>query len=57
MWLIDWVYHRILDYFPNEWWHLVERDILRCFPGLEQIEIQISVEEMSGLPIFTGAKT
>ena len=50
---LNWVYHRILDYFPNEWWHLVERDILRLFPGLEQIEIQITAEATSRLAIFT----
>ena len=50
---LDWVYHRILDSFPNKWWHLVESDILRLFPGLDQIEIQISAEAMSGLAIFT----
>ena len=41
---LNWWYHRILDCFPNEWWHLVESDILRLFPALEQIEIQISGE-------------
>ena len=50
---LNWWYHRILDCFPNEWWHLVESDILRLFPALEQIEIQISGEPMSGLEMFT----
>ena len=49
---LNWVYHRVLDCFPDEWWHLVESDVLRLFPGLEQIEIQICAEAISRLALF-----
>lgn len=41
-----WVYHTILDAFPAHWWLPVESDVLRFFPGLEQVTVQISLKEM-----------
>ena len=38
---LSWMYHEILDHFSDVWWRLVESDVLRLFPGLDQIEIQL----------------
>ena len=43
---LDYVYHRVLESFPNQWWYAVESDVLRFFPGLEQIVVQISVKQI-----------
>ena len=48
---LDRVYHKMLDYFPDHWWYLVEKDVLQLFPGVDQIEIRIGAKQM---PIMAG---
>lgn len=38
---LNWVYHTIVEGFLTQWWQAVESDVLRLFPGLEQITVQI----------------
>ena len=48
---LDWVHHKVVNNFPNRWWHGVESDVLRSFPGLEKFKVQIPVA-VSGLAIY-----
>ena len=50
--MLDWVYHILLGGFPTQWWQAVETDVLRYFPGLEQMMVQISAKEMPVLSFY-----
>ena len=41
-----WRHHTVLDGFPTQWWQPVESDVLRLFPGSEQVTVHISLKEM-----------
>ena len=49
---LDWVYHTVLENFPNQWWQPVESTVLAFFPGLEQIKVQISAKDMPVLALY-----
>ena len=40
---LDWAHPNVVNNFPNRWWHVVESDVLRSFPGLEQFKVELPV--------------
>ena len=48
---LDSTYHKVLDGFPSQWWSAVEADVLRFFPGLEKMQVQLAVKEIA-IPAF-----
>ncbi len=48
---LDFIFQRVLDNFPNQWWQPVESEVLRFYPNLEHIELQILLSQMR-TPVF-----
>lgn len=48
---LHWAHHNVVNNFPNRWWHVVESDVLRSFPGLEQFKVELPVR-VPGLATF-----
>lgn len=49
---LDWVYDVFLKKYPtNQWWKEIESDVLRYYPGLKHIVVQVSARGTT-MPAF-----